>query len=88
MTSAGLQSRYLRSMRRSRWQERYNLSDTSHPEFERFVQVTSKLKAGRRERAQQFFNWCLVENVRPADPVEIEREINACVKLLVDRGLV
>jgi MoxR-like ATPase len=70
------------------WQERYNLSDTSHPEFERFVQVTSKLKAGRRERAQQFFNWCLVENVRPADPVEIEREINACVKLLVDRGLV
>lgn len=70
------------------WSERLSQQDTLHPEFERFVQVTSKLSAGRRERAQQFFNWCLVEDVRPADPVAIERGINACVKLLVDRGLV
>ena len=70
------------------WQERRNLQDTRHPEFERFVQVTNKLRKGRRERAQQFFNWCLVEDVRPENPVAIEREINACVNLLVKGGLV
>ena len=70
------------------WQERRNLKDTSHPEFDRFVQVTNKLKAGRRERAEQFFNWCLVEDVKPENPVAIEREINACVNVLVKGGLV
>jgi MoxR-like ATPase len=70
------------------WQERYNLKDTSHPEFERFVQVTKRLKGGRLERAQQFFNWCLVENIKPENPAAIERDINACVNLLIEEGLV
>jgi MoxR-like ATPase len=70
------------------WQERRNLSNTQHPEFDRFVRVTNRLEKGRRERAEQFFNWCLVENVTLEDPAAIEKEINACVKLLVKRGLV
>ena len=69
------------------WHERLSASDTRHPELDRFVQVTNKLKLGRRERAEQFFNWCLVADVKPEDPVAIEKEINDCVKLLARRGL-
>jgi len=70
------------------WQERLNANGTKHPEFERFVKVTQKLRAARRERAQQFFNWCLVSDVKPENPAAIEKEINECVKLLAARGLV
>ena len=70
------------------WQERRNLKGTSHPEYERFVQVTNKLRAGRRERAEQFFNWCLVEDVKPVNPADIEEEIDDCVNLLIERGLI
>jgi hypothetical protein len=70
------------------WQERRSQNNTQHPEFDRFVRVTSKLKLGRRERAEQFFNWCLGADVKPKDPAAIEKEINDCVKLLTERGLV
>ena len=70
------------------WQERHSAKDTKHPELDRFVRVTNKLKLGRRERAEQFFNWCLVADVRPENPAAIEKEINACVNLLTKRGLV
>jgi MoxR-like ATPase len=71
-----------------RWQERRSKNNTQHPEFDRLVRVTNKLKLGRRERAEQFFNWCLVADIKPQDPAAIEKEINDCVDLLTGRGLV
>ena len=66
------------------WQERQAQSGTKHPDFDRFARVLSILdqKSGRFERAQQFFDWCLVERVNLEDPIGIEEEINACVTLL------
>ena len=70
------------------WQERRNLSDTRHPDFERYARVIGSKRSGRRERAKQFFNWCLVEKVNPANPAGLEGEIESCVKLLKQKGLV
>ena len=70
------------------WQERHSQSNTTHPDFEQFARVIQKLKSTRRERAQQFFDWCLVARVSPVDPGECEAEINTCVKVLKKRGLV
>lgn len=70
------------------WQERHSQRNTTHPEIPRFVPVIRKLRGARRERAKQFFNWCLVSNVSPADPKAREDEINACVSVLKKRRLV
>lgn len=69
------------------WSERWNEKDTSHPEVARFAKVLATLKGARLERAQQFFNWCLVANLQPEKPAEIERQIEGCVELLRTRGL-
>jgi len=45
-------------------------------------------RGGRRERAKQFFDWCLVEKISPQDPDAMEEDINDCVQLLKKRGLV
>lgn len=68
------------------WQERLSQSATNHPEFERFAKVLNRLKDGRLERARQFFNWCLVEGVKPQDPEALELEIEACVELIKPKG--
>jgi MoxR-like ATPase len=67
-----------------------NLGDDikNHPDFDRFARVTAHKRGGRRERAMQFFNWCLVEKISPQDPGALEKDINDCVKLLKKRGLV
>lgn len=69
------------------WQERRSQSNTRHPDSDRFVRVINKRKEGRRERAMQFFHWCLVEQVSPENPDAIEDEIESCVKILKMRGL-
>jgi hypothetical protein len=70
------------------WQERTHLSNTVHPEFERFYHVINKVKGARGERAKQFFNWCLVEEVVPENPAELEAEIERCVNYLKRQKLV
>jgi len=70
------------------WQERTNVSRSQHPEFTRFARVIGKRQGARRERAKQFFNWCLVEQIIPEDPDLLEQEIDACVKLLKKNKLV
>jgi len=70
------------------WQERRSQSHTRHPDFERFVRVIDKRRGGRRERAKQFFYWCLAERVSPENPSVLEEEIDSCVKLLKERGLI
>ena len=69
------------------WSERWNEQNTSHPEIARFAKVLAALKGGRAERAQQFFAWCMVTKLQPAKPAELERQIEACVELLRERGL-
>ena len=69
------------------WQERLRQSNTRHPDFDRFARVIGKRRGGRRERAKQFFNWCLVEQISPESPAEIEDEIETCVRILKDRHL-
>jgi MoxR-like ATPase len=70
------------------WQERLNQSQNQHPEFDRFTRVIGKRRGGQRERAKQFFNWCLVEKVNPENPDVLEDEIESCVRMLKRRGLV
>lgn len=69
------------------WQERLADEGTNHPEFARFSVVLAKLKGPRLQRARQFFSWCLVEKVVPANPKKLEAEINACIGVLKKRGL-
>ncbi len=69
------------------WQERYGQKDPCHPEFARYAKVLAKLDGARAERAKQFFSWCIVENLLVARPEELERQLQACVVLLQQRGL-
>jgi len=50
-----------------------------------FAKVLGNLTGARFERARQFFSWCLVEQVSVTDPAGLEKEIEACVKLLKKR---
>jgi MoxR-like ATPase len=64
------------------WQERHNTAGSTHPEIVAFAKVLSALKGARRERAEQFFNWCLVQKVVVKAPQELEAEINDAVRFL------
>jgi hypothetical protein len=70
------------------WQERICSSGTDHPEVERFYHVINRVKGARAERAKQFFNWCLVEEVVPENPAALEAEIERCVNHLKRKKLV
>ena len=67
---------------------RYGAPNSVHPEVERFYNVINKVKGARGERAKQFFNWCLVEEVVPEDPAALEAEIERCVNYLKRKKLV
>ena len=64
------------------WQERLSGAGSTHPEIVTFTQVLSNLKAGRRERAEQFFNWCLVTKVVVESPEALEADIHKAANLL------
>jgi len=68
------------------WQERLDARDTPHPDFARIAKALAKLDGARRERAEQFFCWCVLEGIHPARPDEIENQVHACVELLKERG--
>ena len=72
-----------------RWQERLSEHGTGHPESHRFAKVLDRpeVQGGQAERARQFFSWCLVEGVRPANPRALEEDPAACVEVLRARGL-
>ena len=61
---------------------------TKHPDFVRYAAVLNNLEGGRAERAKQFFNGCLVRKYTVADPEGLEIEINQCVEVLTQRGLI
>jgi MoxR-like ATPase len=72
------------------WSERLSHTGKNHPELGPFAKVLdlADVTGGRAERAAQFFSWCLVAEVSPADPRGLEFEIAGCVELLRERGLV
>ena len=61
---------------------------TKHPDFVRYAAVLNNLEGGRAERAKQFFNGCLAQKYTVADPEGLEIEINQCVEILTQRGLI
>jgi MoxR-like ATPase len=68
------------------WQERLSQTVGQHPEYSRCAVVVEKLKGTRRERAQQFFNGCLVEKLVLREPATLEKEIEACVERIRSIG--
>lgn len=64
------------------WTERGSLKAPHHPAYDAFSRVLVSLTGARAERAKQFFSWCLVEQVTVSDPAALEKEIEACAKLL------
>ncbi|TVQ40552.1 MAG: hypothetical protein EA370_03495, partial [Wenzhouxiangella sp.] len=64
------------------WQERLNGPSKPHPDLATYAEITRKRRGARRERASQFFHWCLLNKVRPRDPEPLEQQIHACVTLL------
>jgi len=65
-----------------RWQERVNQSGRRPPEHSRLSRVLGRLEGARRERAQQLFDWCLVEKVVLESPGRFETDFNACVEVV------
>lgn len=68
------------------WEEALSQSDTIHPEFTRLGAILATLKGARQERARQLFYWSIAQQVTLRNPVALEKELNACVRLL--RGAV
>jgi len=64
------------------WTERGSVQASHHPAYDAFSRVLVSLGGARAERAKQFFSWCLVEQVTVSDPAALEKEIEACAKLL------
>ena len=62
------------------WSERLASPGTGHPEFERIAPVLAKLKRARKERATQFFYWCLLNKIVLDDPVEAEDQLHRCTR--------
>ncbi len=67
------------------WSERGSVQAQHHPSYDAFATVLGNLSGARSERARQFFSWCLVEKIVVTDPVGLEKEIEACAKLLKKR---
>jgi MoxR-like ATPase len=67
------------------WTERGSIKAQHHPSYDAFAKVLENLSGARTERARQFFSWCLVEGITVTDPAGLEKEIEACAKLLKQR---
>jgi MoxR-like ATPase len=67
------------------WTERGSVQAPHHPAYDAFSRVLVSLTGARAERARQFFSWCLVEQITVSDPAALEKEIEACAKLLKSR---
>jgi len=70
------------------WQERLSEQGTSHPAIAEIAKVLAPLADGRLARARQFLTACLLRNVRVTAAAELEQQMDACVALIGERGLV
>lgn len=64
------------------WSERGSAQAAHHPGYDAFAAVLASLTGARAQRARQFFSWCLTQRITLADPAGLEKEIDACAKLL------
>ncbi len=64
------------------WSERGSQQAAHHPGYDAYAAVLASLSGARAQRARQFFCWCLTEQIRLDDPVALEKEIDACARLL------
>ncbi|AKU11257.1 ATPase [Azoarcus sp. CIB] len=69
------------------WQERLNQQNSEHGDLSRYVRILSDLQGARYERAQQFFNACVVQHLVVGEPGALEKEIEGCVQEIRRRGL-
>jgi MoxR-like ATPase len=67
------------------WTETFSRQTAHHPGFDAYASVLTSLTGARAERARQFFCWCLTQQIRLVDPTGLEKEIEACAKLLKKR---
>lgn len=68
-----------------KWQERLSESGTTHPQLPAIGRALAALSgAARLERAQQLFNWCLVNNLTVAAPDQLEADFNRCVERVAE----
>ena len=63
------------------WQERRSDRDTTHPELAAYASVLARLGAARRERAQQLFYFCIVNQITVDTPRVFEQEFHRCVQV-------
>jgi MoxR-like ATPase len=64
------------------WSERGSAKAAHHPGYDAYASVLTNLSGARAERARQFFCWCLTQQIKLVDPVNLEIQIEACAKLL------
>jgi MoxR-like ATPase len=70
------------------WQERLSEQGTSHPSIAQIAKVLAPLAEGRLARARQFLTACLVRGINLPAATELEQQLDACVALIRERGLV
>lgn len=63
------------------WQERHAITNSTHPELAVFAAALAPLEPTRRARSEQLLYFCLVNNLRVAQPREFEAEFDRCVRL-------
>lgn len=61
------------------WQTAINSSESHHPEYTRYGEVTAKLDGKRKERAEQFFKWAILEGVVFKNPENAEAVLTDCI---------
>jgi MoxR-like ATPase len=69
------------------WRGRPSQHHKENPEFMRLGKALSPLSGKRRERAGQFFNYLLVEDISVASPQALEEELERCVQHLQSLNL-
>ena len=61
------------------WQAAIKSSESHHPEYTRYGEVTATLTGKRKERAEQFFKWAILEGVVFKNPENAENALNDCI---------
>lgn len=61
------------------WQAALKSSETHHPEYTRYGEVTARLDGKRKERAEQLFKWAILNGVVFKNPANAEAIYNDCI---------
>jgi MoxR-like ATPase len=64
-----------------RWQEALKESNTTHPELVAYAPLLAGLEPARQARARQLLYFCIVRDLKIADPRALEEEFDRCVRV-------